>query len=106
MLLSQFSAIFDNLGRKNGIFLKNQCKDQIFELFSYVLSNKTPNSLPIFWRKYFKNRNIGPCCLVRSNNTSKQKLNLEGIITMRGFFLCVRQGLPDGTFSNKKSRFG
>jgi hypothetical protein len=30
MLLSQFSAIFDNFRRKIGVFLKNQCYDQSF----------------------------------------------------------------------------
>jgi hypothetical protein len=30
MLWSQFSVIFDNFWRKNGIFLNNQCYDKIF----------------------------------------------------------------------------
>jgi hypothetical protein len=37
-----FSTIF---GEKNGVFLKNQCYDQTFAQFSFVLSTKTP----IFW---------------------------------------------------------
>jgi hypothetical protein len=39
MLWSQFSAIFDNFQRKNGVFLKNQCYDQIF------------HNLALFWVK-------------------------------------------------------
>jgi hypothetical protein len=40
MLLSQFSAIFDNFRRKIGVFLKNQCYDQNFAYFSFVFSQK------------------------------------------------------------------
>jgi hypothetical protein len=39
MSWSQFSAIFDNFQRKNGVFLKNQCYDQIF------------HNLALFWVK-------------------------------------------------------
>jgi hypothetical protein len=46
-------------GEKIGVFLKNKCYDQNFALFSFVLSQKH-QFLPILWRKYFKNRNIGP----------------------------------------------
>jgi hypothetical protein len=37
MLQSQFSIIF---GENIGAFLKNQCYDQIFAKFSFVLSKK------------------------------------------------------------------
>jgi hypothetical protein len=37
MLLSQFSAIFDNFWRKNWRFLKNQCYDQNFAYFSFFM---------------------------------------------------------------------
>jgi hypothetical protein len=44
MFWSQFSAIFDNFltifGEKNGVFLKNQCYDQNFASYSFVLSQK------------------------------------------------------------------
>jgi hypothetical protein len=40
MLWSQFSAIFDNFRQKNGVFLKNQCYDQNFAKFSFILSQK------------------------------------------------------------------
>jgi hypothetical protein len=59
MLWSQFSAIFDNFRRKNAVFLKNECYDQIFSKFSFVLCQKR-QFLQIYWRKYFKNHNIGP----------------------------------------------
>jgi hypothetical protein len=45
---------------KNGFFLKNKCCDQIFAYFSFVLSKKTNNFLANFFRKYFKNKKIGP----------------------------------------------
>jgi hypothetical protein len=45
------------LGEKNGDFLKNQCCDPIFALFSFVLSQFFRQ---IFRRKYLKNHNIGP----------------------------------------------
>jgi hypothetical protein len=60
MLWSQFSAIFDNFRRKNWRFLKNQCYDQNFAKFSFILSQKRQFFRWIFWRKYFKNHNIGP----------------------------------------------
>jgi hypothetical protein len=55
MLWSQFSAIFDNFRRKNWRFLKNQCYDQIFAWFSFVLSQKCHFFRWIFRRKYLKN---------------------------------------------------
>jgi hypothetical protein len=35
----RFLLIF---GGKNGVFLKNQCYDQFFSKFGFVLSKKTP----------------------------------------------------------------
>jgi hypothetical protein len=49
----QFSA-------KNGVFLKNQCYDQIFKQFSFVLSQKRRFFCKSFRLKYLKNHNIGP----------------------------------------------
>jgi hypothetical protein len=40
MLWSQFSAIFDNFGRKIGVFLKNQCHDHNFLRFSTIFGEK------------------------------------------------------------------
>jgi hypothetical protein len=60
MLWSQFSAIFANFRRKNWRFLKNQCYDQNFAKFSFILSQKRLFFRWIFRRKYFKNHNIGP----------------------------------------------
>jgi hypothetical protein len=40
MSWSQFSAIFANFLRKNGVFLKNQRYDQNFAKFTFVLSQK------------------------------------------------------------------
>jgi hypothetical protein len=42
MLSSQFSANFANFLQKIGVFLKNQCCDQIFAKTSCSLSKKTP----------------------------------------------------------------
>jgi hypothetical protein len=42
-------------------FLKNQCYDHIFAKTSCSLSKKRQFFREIFWRKYFKNHNIGPC---------------------------------------------
>jgi hypothetical protein len=47
-------------GEKIGVFLKNQCYDQNFAYFSFVLSQKCQFFRQIFWRKYLKNHNIGP----------------------------------------------
>jgi hypothetical protein len=60
MLWSQFSAIFDNFRRKNWRFYQNQCYDQNFAYFRFVLSQKRQFFRLIFRRKYLKNHNIGP----------------------------------------------
>jgi hypothetical protein len=60
MLWSQFSAIFPNFRRKNGVFIKYQCYDQFLTKFSFVFSEKRQYFRKIFRRKYFKNHNIGP----------------------------------------------
>jgi hypothetical protein len=60
MLWAQFSAIFDNFGRKNCFFLKKQCYDQIFVKNNSRLSKKPPIFCPQKWWNYLKNRNIGP----------------------------------------------
>jgi hypothetical protein len=52
-----FSTIFCE---KIGVFLKNQCYDQNFALFTFVFESKRKFFRWIFWRKYFKNHNIGP----------------------------------------------
>jgi hypothetical protein len=43
-----------------GVFLKNQCSDQIFAYFSFILSQKRQFFRWIFRRKYLNNHNIGP----------------------------------------------
>jgi hypothetical protein len=48
-------------GKKSAFFLEKQCDDYFFT--GSVLNTKTPifvNFLPIFWRKFFLNHNIGP----------------------------------------------
>jgi hypothetical protein len=47
-------------GEKIGVFLKNQCYDQIIFLISFVFSQKRHFFRQIFRRKYLKNHNIGP----------------------------------------------
>jgi hypothetical protein len=51
---------FRQFSAKNAVFLKNQCYDQNFEKFSFVLSRKRQFFRRIFQQKYFKNHNIGP----------------------------------------------
>jgi hypothetical protein len=53
----RFLPIF---GEKIGVFLKNQCYDQNFAYFSFVLRQKRQIFRWIFWRKYLINHNIGP----------------------------------------------
>jgi hypothetical protein len=48
----QFLPVFCE---KIGVFLKNQCYDQVFSYFSFVFSQKRH-----FWRKYLKHHNIDP----------------------------------------------
>jgi hypothetical protein len=45
--------IFENFRRKIGVFLKNQCYDQIFALFSLILSKKAIFFANFFSQKYF-----------------------------------------------------
>jgi hypothetical protein len=49
MLRSQFSAIFTNCLRKNGVFLINQCYDQLIAKFSIVFCIKKRQ----FLRRFF-----------------------------------------------------
>jgi hypothetical protein len=60
MLWSQYSAIFANFRRKNGVLLKSHCYDQIFAKSSISLSKKMSVFLLNFSAKFFKNHNIGP----------------------------------------------
>jgi hypothetical protein len=60
MLWSQFSAIFANFRRKNWRFSQKAMLWSIFSKFSFVLSQKRQYFRRFFWRKYFKNHNIGP----------------------------------------------
>jgi hypothetical protein len=53
----RFLPIF---GEKNGVFLKNQCYDNIFAKNSSSLSKKRRFFRRKIRRKYLKNRNIGP----------------------------------------------
>jgi hypothetical protein len=48
----QFLPIF---GGKIGVFLKNQCYDQVFSKSSSSLRKKSPFFCKKFWRKYLKN---------------------------------------------------
>jgi hypothetical protein len=56
-IFCDFLVIF---GKKIGVFLKNQCYDQIFALFSLVLSTKRQFFAKIFGENIFKNNYIGP----------------------------------------------
>jgi hypothetical protein len=47
-------------GEKIDVFLKNQCYDPILTKSRSSLGKKRQYFRPIFRRKYFKNRNIGP----------------------------------------------
>jgi hypothetical protein len=44
---------FHQFSAKNGVFLKNQCYDPLFEEFSSVLSQKRQFFAPIFLAKIF-----------------------------------------------------
>jgi hypothetical protein len=46
-------------GENIGVFLKNQCYDQIFAQFCFVLSQKRQFFRQKIWRKYLKYHNIG-----------------------------------------------
>jgi hypothetical protein len=50
-------------GEKIGVFLKNQCYDQLFKQLSFVLSQKRPFFRRFFGENIFQNHNIGPCLL-------------------------------------------
>jgi hypothetical protein len=53
-------TIFCDFQPKKCRFIKNQCSDQIFAQFSFVLSQNA-NFLPFFWRKCFeKSENRSP----------------------------------------------
>jgi hypothetical protein len=54
----RFLTIF---GEKIGVFLENQCYDQILAKASSSLGNKPQYFRQIFRREFFKNHNIGPC---------------------------------------------
>jgi hypothetical protein len=58
MLWSQFSAIFANFLQKIGVFLKNQCYDQIF-LFA-LFCGENAIFAEFFGENIFKNHNICP----------------------------------------------
>jgi hypothetical protein len=53
-------CVFSQFSAKIGVFLKYQCYDKLFSKFSFVLSQKRQFFAEFFWRKYFKNHNIGP----------------------------------------------
>jgi hypothetical protein len=76
MLCSRFSAISDNILRKIGVFLKNQCYDRNFAWFSFDLNKKRQFFCWIFRRKYFKNHNIGPWTLTRAFRQWRRKKDL------------------------------
>jgi hypothetical protein len=46
------------LGEKIGVFLKNQCYDQNFAYFIFVLSQKSQYFSLIFWRNFVFNHNF------------------------------------------------
>jgi hypothetical protein len=71
----QFSA------KKIGVFLKNQCYDQLFSKFSFVLSQKHQFFRRIFRQKYFKNHNIGPGFFEKmaQNVAQSQTWNVEKV---------------------------
>jgi hypothetical protein len=54
MLWSQFSAIFSNFRRKNGVFLKYQCYGQIIFKFGFVSSQKRQFLAKLFCKNIFK----------------------------------------------------
>jgi hypothetical protein len=60
MLWSQFSAIFLNFRRKNWRFYQKPMLWSTFFKIWLCFASKTPIYRRIFWRKYFKNHNIGP----------------------------------------------
>jgi hypothetical protein len=53
----RFLTIF---GEKIGVFLKNQCYDQLFSKFSFVLCQKRHFFADFFGENISKNHNIGP----------------------------------------------
>jgi hypothetical protein len=60
MLWSQFSAIFANFRRKNWRFSQKLIWHFFLQKLAKVWA-KTTIFRQIFWRKYIKNFNIGPC---------------------------------------------
>jgi hypothetical protein len=60
MLWSQFSAISANFVEKMAFFSKTNVMITIFAKPNSSLSKKHKNFRYIFWRKYFKDHNIGP----------------------------------------------
>jgi hypothetical protein len=56
-----FLRFFSIFGEKVGVFIKNQCYDQLFSKLGFVLRQKRQFFRWIFRRKYLKNHNIGPC---------------------------------------------
>jgi hypothetical protein len=91
----RFLPIF---GVKNGVFLEtNVTYDHIFATTSSGLSKKTAFFRRFFWRKYFKNHNIGP--RIRTLLTLPSLLDLLG---MRTSPLCFIGHLWIGTREIKK----
>jgi hypothetical protein len=60
VMITIFCDFLTIFGKKLAFFSKNQCYDQNFAYFSFVLSQKHQFFCRIFRRKYFKNHNIGP----------------------------------------------
>jgi hypothetical protein len=66
----QFSPIFFE---KVGVFLKNQCYYPLFRI-GQCFKLKTPI---FFWRKYFRNHNIGPWWVASDHCEFVQKIHLH-----------------------------
>jgi hypothetical protein len=73
MLWSQFSAIFDDFRWKNWRFSQKPMLWLKLCIIWLYFESKTPISCRIFWRKYFKNHNIGPLVtpVIRDPPTSR-----------------------------------
>jgi hypothetical protein len=66
---------------KIGVFLKNQCNDQIFAITSSSLSKKRQNFRPIFLRKYLKIKTPVPS--VHEHSSVEYSPNLATLAAMQ-----------------------
>jgi hypothetical protein len=75
-----FSAILDNFRQKNGFFLKNECYDQNFAQFNFVLSQKANFFADFFGENILK--------IIASVPGSVAKKNFLGTVYRKWCIIC------------------